>query len=119
MGTQRQPLQPVALADGQRSRAARSRGDSLGRVFVDGRFRVATFLKSLLAITSRRSYRARTHGGALRNQSAVILIHDYSHLRDYGVVERFADMEACAGSLAAFRPKSANEIDEAAMRQVI
>lgn len=72
--------------------------DSLGTdlVLVDGRFRVACFLKSLKA----------------SKPQTVIAIHDYTSRPGYHVVEGFADVMKRSEELVVFRKKSdCNEAD--------
>lgn len=74
-------------------------------VFVDGRFRVACFLKALNRIQEQN----REH--------TVLMIHDYMNRPQYHVVEQFADKVEQAQTLVVFRKKAA--IDTAAMTQLI
>jgi len=76
-------------------------------VLVDGRFRVACFLRTLLGI-----------GEGDLNRTA-ILIHDYDWREKYHVVESFAVKEACADSLAVFRrrPGVSNDDVRAAIKK--
>ncbi len=65
-------------------------------VFVDGRFRVACVLKSILECS----------------EDVSILIHDYSMREEYHIIERYLDKVEDADSLFVFRKKSNIDYDE-------
>lgn len=77
-----------------------SRGVRPDTILIDGRFRIACMLESLLHV----------------DQSTIILFDDYVG-RNYGVVEQFADIVAFHGRMAEFR-KSAS-MDTSGCRQVL
>ena len=75
-------------------------------VLVDSRFRTACALKSLLAIKPEDISRS------------VVMIHDYSGRRPfYGEIERFANLEETAATLAVFRKR--HDVDPAALQNAI
>lgn len=61
-------------------------------VLIDGRFRIACVLYSLMQLHGR--------------EEATILFDDYGDRRNYHVVERFARLERMAGRMAVFHPRN-------------
>eukprot|EP00490_Sorites_sp_Unknown_P018484 CAMPEP_0114678696 /NCGR_PEP_ID=MMETSP0191-20121206/52073_1 /TAXON_ID=126664 /ORGANISM="Sorites sp." /LENGTH=194 /DNA_ID=CAMNT_0001953111 /DNA_START=47 /DNA_END=631 /DNA_ORIENTATION=- len=72
-------------------------------VLVDGRFRVACFLKFLASMDPHETSQTR------------LLIHDYLHRAEYHVVEKFADVIEIHGTLALFQKKP--EADMVALKE--
>jgi hypothetical protein len=64
-------------------------------ILIDGRFRVACMLESLIH---------------LKDQSALIFFDDYFHRKPYAIVERFADIVDRCGPMALFRKKAAMDL---------
>eukprot|EP00438_Fugacium_kawagutii_P033183 Skav219797 [mRNA] locus=scaffold147:107136:107717:- [translate_table: standard] len=71
-------------------------------VLVDGRFRVACFLKVLLGMNQK--WASKTH----------MLIHDYNR-KDYHAIEEFADLIEIHGRLALFKKKS--DVDHKSLKE--
>lgn len=67
-------------------------------VLIDGRFRIACTLFSLMQLHGRKD--------------ATILFDDYGDRRNYHVVEEFARLEEMAGRMAVFRPRDDVSIDD-------
>jgi hypothetical protein len=70
-------------------------------VLIDGRFRVACALFTLIQLRGKKT--------------ATILFDDYGDRQNYHVVEKFADLEKMAGRMAVFHPRADVSPDDLAL----